>query len=178
MAVVADGLSAVHWGGVAMIAASWVVSPVVTGIIAAIGFAALRAGVLRSPQSLQRSFMVCVSVFGVRTLCVWAVHLVSAQVLPPLVWLTFFIITWFMLAEAGKNLHLDTLPAWLLALVSCAAGTVAAAACALVVVPRLKGRVAADSQPAITLRCCCHCKGCIVVLPFKNVPSRSTPVLQ
>lgn len=182
MAIVADGLSAVHWWGVAMIAASWVVSPVVTGVIAAMGFAALRRGVLRSTQSLQRSFWVgphtvfapeyfCPTIFLIdNILCpriLFPQHpptryryfsndvphplhgrCVSNQVLPPLVWLTFFIITWFMLAEAGKNLHLNELAAWKLALLSCGAGTVAGAACALLVVPRLKQRVASDSQSA------------------------------
>lgn len=84
MAIVADGLSAVRWGGVAMIAASWVVSPVVTGILAALGFAALRAGVLRSPQSLQRSFLVRAALaffFDV------AVHHPHTQTHPGIIWL-------------------------------------------------------------------------------------------
>lgn len=65
--MVAQGPSAVDWQGVGLIAASWVVSPIVTGVLAAVGFAALRAGVLRSDGSLQRSFMVC----GVGCCGVW-----------------------------------------------------------------------------------------------------------
>lgn len=57
IAVAAKGLGAVHWGypGVLKIAASWVVSPVVSGLLAAAVFMFVRGSVLRQDAPLDKA---------------------------------------------------------------------------------------------------------------------------
>lgn len=75
------------------------------------------------------------------------IHHTPPQVLPPLGFLTFFIITWFIIAEAGKNFHWESqLPLWLIVILSCGVGVLAAGVCGVVVVPRLRQRVRRDMQ--------------------------------
>lgn len=53
--VVAKGFASVQWEGLLRIIASWFVSPVCCGLLAAAFFSALRHGVLRSADSLARA---------------------------------------------------------------------------------------------------------------------------
>ncbi|KAL4447592.1 hypothetical protein ABPG75_004811 [Micractinium tetrahymenae] len=132
MAMVASGPDAVNWsqrtstfpflGGVSSIALSWVFSPILTGLLSLCLFVALRSLVLRSPHAYRRAYYV----------------------LPVFVFLTFFMISMFVIQQGGNRFQWDHTPlgtaAWISACVGAGSTALAVAVQYLVI----HKKVAAD----------------------------------
>ena len=83
--VVVGGMQAVYWGKVASIAASWVVSPLLSGTISFLIFSFLRRKIIFAPDPVRA----------------------AKKITPFLVFAVFFILTLVMVFKGLKNLHLD-----------------------------------------------------------------------
>lgn len=132
MAMVASGPSAVNWsertnsfpflGGLSSIALSWVFSPILTGMLSLFLFVVLRALVLRSPHAYHRAYYV----------------------LPVFIFVTFFLISLFIIQQGGTRFHWNSTPlgkaAWISACVGVGSTVIALAVQYLVV----HKKVAAD----------------------------------
>eukprot|EP01043_Picozoa_sp_COSAG02_P040162 COSAG02_NODE_3228_length_7136_cov_10.599631_7_plen_100_part_00 len=59
IAVMAKGWGAVHWSGVANIVASWVVSPILTGLLGAALFFFVRSSSTHAPLCLRAAVSRC-----------------------------------------------------------------------------------------------------------------------
>ena len=56
MTVVCKGFKAVNWKGVGMVFSSWIIAPVVSGLLSTFLFVVVRKTILRAANSLQRAF--------------------------------------------------------------------------------------------------------------------------
>ncbi len=100
--ILIGGFSAIHWGKIASIAASWVVSPVLSASIAFIIFNILRYKIFYQPDPLKA----------------------TKKIAPILIFFVFFVLSLVMIFKGLKNLHLDlSLPKSLL--ISMIVGTIA-----------------------------------------------------
>ena len=54
-AIIAGGIDAVHWGKVAFIGLSWIVSPLLGGVAAFLAFSALKKFILSKPEPLEKA---------------------------------------------------------------------------------------------------------------------------
>ncbi|PSC68172.1 Phosphate-repressible phosphate permease isoform A [Micractinium conductrix] len=132
MTMVAAGPDAVHWsektssfpflGGVSSIALSWLFSPLLTGGLALGLFLALRTLVLRSPHAYQRAYYV----------------------LPFFVFMTFFMISMFIIQQGGARFEWDHTPLGTAAWISAVVGAVTTAAAVAVQWLLIRKRVAED----------------------------------
>lgn len=56
MTVVCKGFKAVNWKGIGMVFSSWIIAPVVSGLLSTFLFVVVRKTILRAANSLQRAF--------------------------------------------------------------------------------------------------------------------------
>jgi sodium-dependent phosphate transporter len=134
MAIVAEGWNAVVWSaekdqfpylkGMSAIALSWLFAPIMAGLATLILFLLIRTLVLRAPNAYQRSIFL----------------------LPLFTFLTFFIVTWFIIARGGIQYGWEKTPdskkAWISAIV--ASGTTLISI--FVGIPLLKRKVQRDME--------------------------------
>jgi len=83
--ILIGGFSAIHWGKIASIAASWVVSPILSGSIAFIIFNILRYKIFYQPDPMKA----------------------TKKIAPILIFFVFFVLSLVMMFKGLKNLHLN-----------------------------------------------------------------------
>ncbi len=83
--ILIGGFSAIHWGKIASIVASWVVSPVLSASIAFIIFNILRYKIFYQPDPMKA----------------------TKKVAPVLIFFVFFVLSLVMMFKGLKNLHLN-----------------------------------------------------------------------
>lgn len=108
-ALVYGGLEAIKWDKVVLIILSWIISPVMSGVLTLIIFSVIKYGALRQNDPITRSL----------------------QIYPLMVWLTIAINTFFVIYKGSPALGLNKTPIWLGLLVSFAIGLLFAIASVL-----------------------------------------------
>ncbi len=108
--VVYKGIDAVHWGQIAGIVSSWVVSPLLAGFISFVIFRVLHKQIFRSDNPV----------------------IAAKRLTPFLVFLVFVILSFVMIFKGLKHLNLD-LPLGQATLVACGVGLIAAVISAVLV---------------------------------------------
>lgn len=101
--VVVGGMSAVHWAKVGTIVSSWVISPLLSGVIAFAIFSILRKRIFHSSNPVRQ----------------------AKKTTPFIVFFVFAILTLVLVFKGLKNLHLD-LPIYQAILLACGIGIAAA----------------------------------------------------
>ncbi|MFQ5335886.1 MAG: inorganic phosphate transporter, partial [Flavobacteriales bacterium] len=101
--VVVGGMSAVHWAKVGTIVSSWVISPLLSGVIAFAIFSILRKRIFHSSNPVRQ----------------------AKKTTPFIVFFVFAILTLVLVFKGLKNLHLD-LPIYQAILLACGIGLAAA----------------------------------------------------
>ena len=139
------GTNAVNWGTVWLIIASWVISPVLSGIFALGLFAWVRKTILRHPESLSRGYLFYPILVGLTiAINVYVEHVISVHLCiardpsPPSPLSRFFIIF-----KGSPGLDLDETPLWVGILVALAMGMTSGVLSYMFLVPILRRRVEA-----------------------------------
>lgn len=123
--LVVGGLNAIHWAQMGAIVSSWIISPLMGGLVAYLIFSLLRRRIFFSPNPVKA----------------------AQQVTPVLVFFLFFILTLIMVFKGLKNLNLD-LPFTQALGLAVVVGIVAALVSS-VLVRRIRVEVTTERKPII-----------------------------
>ncbi|GMS96420.1 hypothetical protein PENTCL1PPCAC_18595 [Pristionchus entomophagus] len=121
--LVVSGTSGIHWHKILRIFASWIVSPLLSGVVSICFFVLVDHLVLRKSNPLRSGLVV----------------------LPFLYFIAVSFNVFAIVYEGSEFLHFDKLPLWTVALLSLGLGLLVAAIVALFVAPYLRKKIVAES---------------------------------
>ncbi len=156
MTMVLRGGGAVIWSkskdefpyvtGMVPIFVSWIASPLSAGIVVLILFGFIRTFILRSEHSFDRAFWVCISMCTHLFQTQFPEFVLSHQLLPVFAFLTFFVITVFIIQTGNNNKSWDKVSDVKAVWISLIIGFVLGVLILVVVMPILRGWVLAEEE--------------------------------